>query len=183
MTTARTSRSAGRRQKTGPAATPASAVRPPTASLQLLDRRACEAILARNSVGRIAFAHHDHVNISPATYVYADGWLFARADATLRGALRQNRWVAVEVAEVTGVAEWQSVVIRGACYATSLSGSATEDATIARGVALLRGQVPKMSRAGGEAPFSTTIFRLHADEMTGYRAVPAPTRPRRASRD
>ena len=171
MTTAQTPRSAGRRQKTSLAGVPARVVRLQAASLSLLDRSECEAVLARNIVGRIAFAHHNHVNISPATYVYADGWLFARADAALRVALRHNRWVAVEVAEVTDVSAWQSVVVRGACYATSRSGSAAEGATIARGVALLRSHAPEMSWAGGKAPFSTTIFRVHADEVTGYRCA------------
>ncbi len=175
MTTARTPRSPGQRQKTSLAGAPARAVRLPAARLSCIDRSTCEAVLARNSVGRIAFAHHAHVNISPATYVYADGWLFARADAALRVALRHNRWVAIEVAEVRDVSDWQSVVVRGACYATSRSGSTAEDATIARGVTLLRSHIPEMSRAGGESPFSTTIFRVHADEVTGYRAIPAPT--------
>ena len=181
MTTARTPQSK-RRQQINLAALPARVARQPAASLYRIDRHECEALLSRNGVGRIAFAHHDHVNISPINYVYADGWLFARADAALRVALRQNRWVAVEVAEVMATSDWQSVVVRGACYATSPSGSTAADATIARGVALLRRHVPQMSRSGRVALFSTTIFRVHIDEVIGYRAVPASAQRGRSAR-
>jgi nitroimidazol reductase NimA-like FMN-containing flavoprotein (pyridoxamine 5'-phosphate oxidase superfamily) len=80
-----------------------------------LSRPDCEALLARNMVGRIAFADRAHVDIVPISYVFMEGWLYARADAPMRTAIRRNRWVAVEVAEVRDVRRWQSVVVRGAC--------------------------------------------------------------------
>jgi nitroimidazol reductase NimA-like FMN-containing flavoprotein (pyridoxamine 5'-phosphate oxidase superfamily) len=120
-------------------------------------------------VGRIAFAHRGHVNIAPMLYVFVDGWLYARADAAMRAAIRRNRWVAVEVAEVKDVADWQSVVVRGACYSTTEDRS-TADHAIADGIAQLRSRVPEMSRPGSAVRFRTAIYRVHVDELTGYGA-------------
>jgi uncharacterized protein len=138
--------------------------------LRALARRECEAVLARNVVGRIAFAHRGHVNISPTNYVYAAGWIFARADDAMRTAIERNRWVALEVAEVSGVSDWRSVVVRGACYATSPGESASDDVALGRGVALLRREVPEMASSDEALPFRTVIFRVHVDEVTGREA-------------
>jgi nitroimidazol reductase NimA-like FMN-containing flavoprotein (pyridoxamine 5'-phosphate oxidase superfamily) len=40
-----------------------------------LDRRECEAILAEHSVGRLAFALHDRVDVLPLHYALVDGWI------------------------------------------------------------------------------------------------------------
>jgi nitroimidazol reductase NimA-like FMN-containing flavoprotein (pyridoxamine 5'-phosphate oxidase superfamily) len=141
----------------------------PAAVLRALSPRQCEALLARNMVGRIAFAHRGQVNIAPMLYVFADGLLYARADAAMRTAIRHNRWVAVEVAEVKGVSDWQSVVVRGACYSTT-AGRTTADAAIPDAIAHLRSKVPEMSRPGSTARFQTAIYRVHVDELTGIRA-------------
>jgi uncharacterized protein len=141
----------------------------PAAELRTLSPPQCEALLARNMVGRVAFAHRGHVNIAPVLYVFVDGWLYARADAAMRAAIRRNRWVAVEVAEVKSVSDWQSVVVRGACYSTTEGGSTAADA-IADGIAQLRSKVPEMSRPGSGARFPTAIYRVHVDELTGYSA-------------
>jgi nitroimidazol reductase NimA-like FMN-containing flavoprotein (pyridoxamine 5'-phosphate oxidase superfamily) len=143
-----------------------------TAVLRPLSPRRSEAVLARNSVGRIAFAQRGHVNIAPMLYVFIDGWLYARADAALRTAIRHNRWVAVEVAEVSDVSEWRSVVARGACYSTTDRGS-TADAALAEGIERLRSRIPELSRPGRGAPFRTAIYRVHVDELTGYAARPS----------
>ncbi|HEY5022667.1 MAG TPA: pyridoxamine 5'-phosphate oxidase family protein, partial [Gemmatimonadaceae bacterium] len=77
---------------------------PPSADdaplLSALGRKACEAILARNSVGRIAFSLHDSVRIVPIHYAYASGWIYGRTAAAgkLEEILR-NRRVAFEVDE------------------------------------------------------------------------------------
>jgi nitroimidazol reductase NimA-like FMN-containing flavoprotein (pyridoxamine 5'-phosphate oxidase superfamily) len=145
------------------------AERLPAAVMQALTPRQCHALLARNTVGRVAFAHRGQVNIAPMLYVYADGWLYARADAAMRAAIRHNRWVAVEVAEVKGVSDWQSVVVRGACYSTT-AGGGTADAAIPDAIAHLRSKVPEMSHPASGARFRTAIYRVHVDELTGYKA-------------
>jgi uncharacterized protein len=145
------------------------AERLPAAVLRTLSPRQCEALLARNMVGRIAFAHRGQVNIAPMLYIFVDGWLYARADAAMRTALQHNRWVAVEVAEVKGVADWQSVVVRGACYST-MGGGSTADVAVSDAIAQLRRKLPEMSRPGSGARFRTAIYRVHVDQLTGYSA-------------
>jgi nitroimidazol reductase NimA-like FMN-containing flavoprotein (pyridoxamine 5'-phosphate oxidase superfamily) len=150
------------------------------AMLRRLSQRQCQAVLARGAVGRIAFAHRGQVNIAPLLYVLVGDWLYARADAAMRTAIRRNRWVAVEVAEVNGVSEWQSVVARGTCYSTTIGGSAADEA-IADGIARLRSRVPEMSRPGSDARLRTAIYRVHVDELTGYSARPSKRRTTRAA--
>ena len=140
--------------------------------LTVLSRPDCEALLARNMVGRIAFADRAHVDIVPISYVFMEGWLYARADAPMRTAIRRNRWVAVEVAEVRDVRRWQSVVVRGACYPVRGTGSPTGDASAARGVDLLRAKVPSIVPAGIDTPPAAIIYRIHADQVTGLQAAP-----------
>lgn len=172
MGTARRNRAAEARRRTAsPPSPPVPARLLPVVTLRVISRGECERVLARNVVGRIAFAHQGHARIAPATYVYANGWLYARADRALRRAIHHNRWVAVEVAEIQSVTDWQSVVVRGACYATSPNRAAAGDAGMAEGRALLRDTVPEMSREGQTVPFATAIFRVHVDELTGYRAT------------
>lgn len=145
---------------------------PRVSVLTLLSQSECEAVLARNLVGRIAFADRAHVDIVPISYVFIDGWLYARADAPMRTAIRRNRWVAVEVAEVRDVRRWQSVVVRGACYPVRHTGSSTGDAAAARGVDLLRARVPAIAPAGIDAAAAAVIYRIHADRVTGLKAAP-----------
>lgn len=144
----------------------------PAAVLRTISPRQCMAVLARNTVGRVAFAHRGQVNIAPMLYVFFDGWLYARADAAMRRAIRHNRWVAVEVAEVSGVSKWQSVVVRGACYSTTDVGS-TADRALADGIARLRSKIPEMSHPRSRSRVQTAIYRVHVDRLTGYSARPS----------
>lgn len=109
---------------------------PGVSVLTALTAQECTALLAENRVGRIAFADRAHVDIVPICYVFVDGWLYARADAPMRVAIRRNRWVAVEVAEVTDIRNWKSVVVRGACHPARGTGSTKTDAAAAIGVDL-----------------------------------------------
>ena len=183
MTTTHRTTSRGRAKQRGPKAVSPRAYRPPAPRLRLLSTGECEALLARNAVGRIAVAHRGHVNITPINYVYAAGWLFARADGAMRTAIGRNRWVAVEVAEVNGVSDWKSVVVRGACYVASSRGSAAADAAASRGVARLRREIPEMTSPGAAAGVQPVVFRVHAAELSGCAAalevpLPASAMPR-----
>ena len=141
--------------------------------LTVLSRPECEALLARNMVGRIAFADRAHVDIVPISYVFMEGWLYARADGPMRTAIRRNRWVAVEVAEVRDVRRWQSVVVRGACYPVRGTGSPRGDAAAAHGVDLLYAKVPSIAPAGINMAAAAIIYRIHADRVTGLKAAPS----------
>src|SRR5690349_15736001 len=77
-----------------------------------LPRDECDALLARNHVGRVAFSFHDRVDLEPVHYVYAEGWIHGRtAPGAKVAVLRHHPWVAFEVDEVEGLFDWQSVVV------------------------------------------------------------------------
>src|SRR5438105_5401 len=77
----------------------------------VLDRAGCEALLARQRVGRLAFAFHDRVDIEPIHYAYEDGWLYGRTShGSKLATVLHNPWVAFEVDEVRSHFDWESVV-------------------------------------------------------------------------
>ncbi len=136
-----------------------------------LGRAEMEAILARNNVGRIAYAFQDRVDIEPINYVYANGWVFCR---TSRGAkldtMAHHRWVAFEVDEVRGIFDWQSVVVRGAIYVLSADSPEDERNAFQPGLALLKQLVPGTLEGDDPVPFRQVVFRIHLDEVTGREA-------------
>ena len=52
--------------------------RPGRPAVHALDTEQSRALLARNRIGRIAFAISGRVDIEPIHYVYQDGWIFGR---------------------------------------------------------------------------------------------------------
>src|SRR5437764_12061103 len=92
-----------------------------------LSRAECDEILARNHVGRVAFTFHDHVDIEPVHYVFANGWLHGRtAPGAKLSVLRHHPWVAFAVGEVEGLFNWRSGVVRGVFDLPEADGSAQE---------------------------------------------------------
>ena len=75
-----------------------------------LTREEIDALLTRNTVGRIAYAFKDRVDIEPVNYAYADGWIYGRTSPGSKlHTLSHNRWVAFEIDESRGVFDWSSV--------------------------------------------------------------------------
>jgi nitroimidazol reductase NimA-like FMN-containing flavoprotein (pyridoxamine 5'-phosphate oxidase superfamily) len=135
-----------------------------------LTRDECEAVLARNHVGRIAFSYHDHVDIEPIHFVYEDGWIYGRtADGTKLRALAHNRWVAFETDEVSAPFEWRSVVSKGALYLLEPDGVRGDEYNHAVGV--LRSFIPETLGEHDPVPDRTVVFRIHTDQMTGRAAT------------
>ncbi len=143
-------------------------------TLRMLDRAAIERILARNTVGRIAYAYHGRVDVEPIHYVYADGWIYGRTSTGAKlGAIAHNRFVAFEVDETRDLFEWSSVVVKGAFYELSADASERERVAWEHGVALLRQLLPETFTAEDPVPFRQTLFRISARTATGREAVPA----------
>lgn len=131
-----------------------------------LSPQECEAMLTGNHVARIAFSHHDHVDIEPISYVYAAGWIYGRTSqgSKLR-TLAHNRWVAVETDQVVSLAEWQSVVVKGALYLLAPDG--VQQDTYALALEQIRTVAPRALEADDPTPERTQLFRVHADQVTG----------------
>jgi len=106
----------------------------------VLDPDEMHALLSRSYVGRIAFSHHDRVDIRPIHYVYSDNWLYGRTSPSEKLViLGHNQWVAFEVDEVKGPFDWQSVVAHGSFY--RLTDESTPQLIEQRAVARLQAQL------------------------------------------
>ena len=132
-----------------------------------LDRAACEAMLERNHIARIAFAMHERVDIEPLHYAFVDGWIYGRTSAGRKlDVVAHHRWVALEVDEVAGLFDWRSVVVHGAWYAMA-SAPPSELARWNRGVEALQALVPGSLTKDDPAPFRSVVFRIEVAEVTG----------------
>lgn len=134
----------------------------------------CEEILARNTIGRLAFALQDRVSVLPVHYVYEDGWIYGRTSAggKLREILR-NRRIAFEVDEHTQVFEWRSVVVRGPLYLIDPGTLPADRRIYARAVSLIRRLVPAALTDSDPVPFRDQLFRIRAVEISGRSSEPS----------
>jgi len=138
-----------------------------------LARNEMEALLARNNVGRLAYAFHDRVDIEPINYVYADGWVYCRTSVGVKlDTIERHRWVAFEVDEVRGLFDWQSVVVRGATYVLKADSPQDEREAFTPGLTLLNQLLPGTLGGNDPVAFRHVVFRIHLDEVTGREAKP-----------
>ena len=141
--------------------------------IRALGTAECERLLARNTVGRIAFALHDRVDVQPIHYVYEAGWLYGRtSEGAKLTTLAHNQWMAFEVDEVRGVFDWASVVVRGSFYRIDADGPPSQRAAAAHAVDLLRRIVPETFEADDPVDFRTVLFRISVGTITGRVATP-----------
>ena len=133
-----------------------------------------EKILARNTVGRLAFALQDRVSVLPVHYVYEDGWIYGRTSAggKLREILR-NRRIAFEVDEHTQLFEWRSVVVRGPLYLIDPGTLPADRRIYSKAVSLIRRLVPTALTDADPVPFRDQLFRIRALEISGRSSQPS----------
>jgi nitroimidazol reductase NimA-like FMN-containing flavoprotein (pyridoxamine 5'-phosphate oxidase superfamily) len=128
-------------------------------------------LLGRHQVGRLAFSFHDRVDIEPISYVFSDGWIYGRtSQGTKLTTVRHHPWVAFEVDEVEGLFDWRSVVVHGALYFLDPNGGDRDREAYAHAVRLLRQFDAEVLTADDPAPERTTLFRIHADDITARAA-------------
>jgi hypothetical protein len=143
-------------------------------TFHVLSPRTCSAILARNHVGRLAFAHHNRVDIRPLHYAYVDGWIYGRTSPGAKSAaLEHNQWVAFEVDEIAELFKWQSVVVHGSWYDMRLA-PLRERPGWGAGLAQLGALVPGTLTADDPVPHRTIVFRINTATITGRSCRPAP---------
>jgi len=149
-----------------PATARTSSARPPR--IVTMRPADCLALLERHTVGRMAYAYRNRVDIVPIHYVYSDGWLFARtSDGSKMTTLRHVPWVAFEVGEVDGVFDWKSVVVHGSVYRMARDGAPAEVNLWSKGLALLKRIVPETGTPDDPVPFRTVVFGIHVDTISG----------------
>ncbi len=139
--------------------------KPPT----FFDLTRDEAIemLTRNHVGRLAFSFHDKVDIEPISYVFADGWLYARTSPGHKlSTVQHHPWVAFEVDEVRNRYDWRSVVVHGTIYFLDSSRDA-DRADYENALKVLRSAEADALTANDAAPHRQAVLRIYADEVVG----------------
>jgi nitroimidazol reductase NimA-like FMN-containing flavoprotein (pyridoxamine 5'-phosphate oxidase superfamily) len=156
----------------------------------VLPREECECLLARNRVGRVAFARGGRVEIVPLHYVFADGVLCGR---TARGTRLDeaaenfsNAWpAAFEVEEVDDVFDWRSAVVHGNLHAAVKGGPEwrRDQPRWEKALRAFRRVFPEAFTDADPAAFRDVILRIDVAEISGRQARSAPPRPtRRAAR-
>ena len=148
----------------------------PSASPNIIELSGEEitALLARNRVGRIAYALHDRVDIEPLHYVYSEGWIYARTSrGTKLATIEKNKWVAFEVDEVSSLFDWRSVVVHGGVYELIPDATPESRALFEKALHLLRRLLPATFREDDPVPFRDVIIRIAVQEATGRRAIDA----------
>ena len=146
---------------------------------RVLSRPECEAVLTRNSVGRIAFVHGNRPDIIPIHYAFAGTALCVRtAPGTRLDETSKNfsgSWpVAFEVDEIEGLFHWRSVVVHG-----NLHAAAEGDAEWQRNVRAweeamqsFRTLMPEAFTEGDPTGFRDILLRIDVAEISGREALP-----------
>lgn len=142
--------------------------------IRRLSREECDQILARNHVGRIAYAWKNHVDIQPLHYVYDGHWLYGRTSPGTKLDVTGDQWwpVAFEVDEVEGLFQWRSVVVHGGFYAIPEEGPEWQEIARKKGVELLRTLLPETLTADDPVPHRKVLFRISLQEVEGREATP-----------
>jgi nitroimidazol reductase NimA-like FMN-containing flavoprotein (pyridoxamine 5'-phosphate oxidase superfamily) len=142
--------------------------------IRTLSREQCEQILARNHVGRIAYAWKNHVDIEPLHYVFDGEWLYGRTSRGTKLIVTGEQWwpVAFEVDEVEGLFQWRSVVVHGGFYAIPEDGPEWHEIARKKGVELLRTLLPETLTPDDPVPQRKVLFRISLQEVTGREATP-----------
>lgn len=136
-----------------------------------LSERSARALLARNHVGRLAFAFKDRVDIQPIHYVYDEEWLIGRTGIGSKLVkLAHNPWCAFEVDEVHGLFHWDSVVVHGSFSMLDPQVGSTD--LYHRAVELLQRFIPGTMTQDDPAPDRAIPFAIHIDEIRGRSARP-----------
>lgn len=143
----------------------------PMPTFHTLDHDACEALLATEHVGRLAFTFRDRVDIEPVHYVFQDGVIYGRTQPGAKvDVLVHHPWVAFEVDHVEALFRWRSVVVHGRIEFPDPLGAEHERAKYAAGVAAFRRLVPTAFGSGDPTPAREIVFLLPVAEMSGRAA-------------
>jgi nitroimidazol reductase NimA-like FMN-containing flavoprotein (pyridoxamine 5'-phosphate oxidase superfamily) len=142
--------------------------------IHTLSREECEGILARNHVGRMAYAYGNRVDIEPLHYVFDGEWLYGRTSRGTKLIATGEQWwpVAFEVDEVEGLFQWRSVVVHGGFYAIAPDGPEWQEAARSKGLELLRTLLPETLTADDPVPHRKVLFRISIQEISGREATP-----------
>lgn len=142
---------------------------------QELSRAECEALLTSHSVGRLAFAFRDRVDIEPVHYVYRAGWIYGRTQpGTKLTVLSHHPWVAFEVDEVEALFIWRSVVVHGRVEFPDVERGPRDQQKLDEARVALQSLVPGAFTDADPTPFRNVVFAMPVEDMTGRAARVVP---------
>ena len=138
----------------------------------------CEAVLARNRVGRVAFQRDHRVDIVPIHYVLSNRVLCGR---TARGTrLERTRdslydsWpVAFEVDEIEDLFQWRSVVAHGNVHAAAFGDDEWQRKAgdWEEAVRSFRTLMPTAFTEDDPTRFRDVVIRIDIVEISGREAI------------
>lgn len=141
------------------------------ANFRDLSRDDCIALLERQRVGRLAYTFKDRVDVEPIAYVWDVDTLFMRTGPGIKlDTIKRNPWVALEVDDVRGLFDWESVVVKGTVYFLRAAGTEFDQATYQRGIRALRRIEPRFGTPDDPLGDRTMLFRIHVDTISGRAA-------------
>ena len=136
-----------------------------------LSREAGLRLLAEHHLGRIAFAVRDRVDVEPISYVYGDGWIWARTSpGTKLTMVTHHPYVAFEVDEVKSPSDWRSVVVHGTVYVLQEGGGEIARETYRVALGRIRELVPMALTPRDPTPTRQVILKLHPSDLRGRSA-------------
>jgi uncharacterized protein len=140
-------------------------------SVRTLSADECQALLASHHIGRLAYAYKQRVDIEPLHYVADGEWLYLRTGQGTKVAMLEHQpWVALEVDEVVGLFDWQSVVVHGSVQVLDPHGGPDADARWQHAVATFRRLVPNAFASGDPTPQRDVMLRVHMSHVEGRAA-------------
>lgn len=144
-----------------------------------LTREECESLLARNSVGRVAFVRGNRVDIIPIHFVFATGVVCGRTARGTRleeaSANFNDAWpVAFETDEVDELFQWRSVVVHGNLHAATQGDAEWQrnPRDWEEAMRSFRTLMPEAFTDRDPTRFRDILIRIDAAEVSGRQALP-----------
>ena len=131
-----------------------------------LDERDIGSILARNTVGRLAFVRGEQIDVLPIQYVFQNGAIYGRtaAGGKLAAVNILGTRVAFEVDEIQSAHNWRSVLAHGTFYVVDRRSG---DEAWLTALGIVRRLHRTALREDDSSPDRTEIFRIIIQNATG----------------
>jgi uncharacterized protein len=140
-------------------------------AIRTLDHAEALALLSAHHVGRLAYAWKQRVDIEPLHFVHEGDWLYVRTSPGSKlTMLAHQPWVALEVDDVRGLHEWESVVVHGTVQQLDPDEGGEARTRWEHGVQVFRRLVPEAFGVGDPTPNRTVMLRIHIAQIDGRSA-------------